>query len=123
VAFSPRLLPTIFTCVTVFILGGIVMKRTGLLLLVAAMLAYAMPAFAASGCEAENNRLMAEVQQASRQASTMGICQAAKTLVRIYGKAAKLLRRCPSLDPTGQDAGAYEQGARQAQQTANASCM
>ena len=78
---------------------------------------------AAASCESDNNRLLAEIQQVSNQAQSMGICQAARTLARIYTEAANLLRQCPTLDPTGRDASAYDQGASQAQQTASASCQ
>lgn len=77
----------------------------------------------AASCQARQDQLMAEVNRAQSQASSMGICQSARTLVQIYSEAAALLRQCPSLDPSGQDANAYEVGARQAQETANASCM
>jgi hypothetical protein len=66
---------------------------------------------------------MAEVQQLTGQTQGMGICDSARTLSRIYLEAGNLLKRCPTLDPTGQDADAYLTASRQAQDTADAACQ
>lgn len=77
---------------------------------------------ARAGCEADHNALLAEIQRISSSAGSMGICQAARALVSVYGQASSLLQRCPILDPTGQDAATYARAAEDAQATANAAC-
>lgn len=76
-----------------------------------------------ASCASQQNQMKAQIQQISNRASSMGICQAARALADVYQRAATLLRGCPSLDPSGNDAGAYQQGAQQARQTASASCQ
>lgn len=71
-------------------------------------------------CQSESMAL--EARAASIDGAGLGMCGAARTLASIYQEAANLLRRCPVLDPSGQDAAAYQQGAYDAQASAEASC-
>ena len=92
------------------------------MMLLAAILCAGVVQAAAAGCEVQHDQLMGQIQQVSAEAEGMGICQAARALADIYQQTANLLRECPTLDPTGQDADAYQQGVYDAQNTASAAC-
>ena len=88
--------------------------------LVGLVLALSSASVAWADCQSESAAL--EARAASIDGTGLGMCGAARTLAEIYQEAADLLQRCPMLDPSGQDANAYQQAAVEAQASANASC-